>query len=65
MSTRCRGCDAPLSRGESTIINKFSKLEEDLCVVCRYMSRHAPTAREYIGGANPVTGVTQPAKGEV
>lgn len=59
---RCKCCDNPLSRADVTIFNKTSGQEEDLCSYCRYLSRHATTEREYVCGAYPVDGVTQPMK---
>lgn len=65
MSTRCKACDAQLTRGSAPPMNKFSKIEEDLCSVCRYLSQHASTEPEYVGGAYPTNGVTQPVQTSV
>lgn len=65
MSTRCKACDAQLTKGDAPAFNKLSRLEEDLCALCRYLANYASTEPEFVGGPYPTNGLTQPVQNSV
>lgn len=61
---RCRCCNNPISHYNLVKKNPKTGLDEDLCSTCIFMSKYAAIEREYVGGMNPVEGVTMMKKSE-
>lgn len=55
---RCKCCNNTMTNRNTQ--HKPTGKEDDLCGTCRYYAFHAQVEREYIGGAYPTEGVTQP-----
>lgn len=56
--SRCRCCNAPLSKYEIPYYNPKTGQEDDFCFQCRYLSEHSVVEKEYVGGNFPTSGVT-------
>lgn len=55
---RCKCCDNIMTYRNTQ--SKSTGFEDDLCGNCRYLAFWAITEREYVCGAYPSEGVTQP-----
>lgn len=55
---RCKCCNNIINY--RNVQDKITGKEDDLCGACRYLAFYASTEHEYIGGAYPSEGVTQP-----
>lgn len=56
--SRCRACNAPLSKYEIPRYNPKTGEEDDFCFKCIHLSQYSYVEHEYVCGSYPVDGVT-------